>query len=51
MQALFLLIMAIAFGVCAIATPPGDPASAFLGGMALIVAIAACFSLNLGDES
>lgn len=51
MQALFLMIIGLTFAACSIATPPGDPASVFLGCMALIVAIAACFSLKTGDES
>jgi len=51
MQALFLMIIAITFAACSIATPVGDPGGPFLGMMALVVTIAACFSLKTGDES
>ena len=51
MQALFLMIIGLTFAACSIATPVGDPGGPFLGMMALVVTIAACFSLKTGDES
>lgn len=51
MQALLFLIIAITFGACSIFGPAGDAAGPFLGLMAVVVALAACFSLKTGDES